>query len=97
MPMQMGIPDAPLAPGSFAARNLPRFTRSSLFVKEILSMRPTHHKALFENDAEMQPGFGGKPPVKDMQHAAAKGLEAARASVRLRPCACDRPAVPAYS
>jgi hypothetical protein len=62
--------------------------RSPLFIDEIVSVRPTHDKALLENDTEMQPGFGGKAPVKHVQHPASKGLDAARTSIPLPVCAC---------
>jgi hypothetical protein len=49
---------------------------SSLFVDEVLSMWPTYHEALLEDHAQMQPGFGGKPSVKNVQDPAPKGLDA---------------------
>jgi hypothetical protein len=49
-----------------------------LLVDEILAMRPAHDKALVQDHAQVQPGFGGKAPIKDVQHPAAKGLDAAQ-------------------
>jgi hypothetical protein len=73
MPMQMLIPDLPLAPGPFALGNLPGFACSSLLINEVRSLWPAHHQPLLESEAQVQPGFGGIPSIKDMDHAPAEG------------------------